>query len=46
MDEQPEEITCTGGIAIHLSAGDIWKTVQENLEKWDRKFHDGGEIPE
>ena len=29
MDEQPEEITCTGGITLHLSAGDIWRALQE-----------------
>ena len=27
--EQPEEVTCTGGIAIHLSASDIWRALQE-----------------
>jgi hypothetical protein len=28
-EKQPEEVTCTGGITLRLSAGDIWRALQE-----------------
>ena len=35
MEEQPEEITCSGGITLRLSAGDIREALQENPEEGD-----------